>query len=209
MKWFFVLLPLITACTTLSTNLEESRLVNESAATKGFTKNPLEAAKQAARSCKPDASLKWELKLDANSPLLMQPREGSEPAYGPFALICFSFETDEPRELKISTKHTGGGYSKAYYVLPAIYLFTKKAQAVDLSREFQMQQNAWSGDYSFTLPLKPKAKEFYLLVVEANNRFPKKPWSAFANPGLGWALQGVFPVNVMSSPHGVVSVEIK
>lgn len=209
MKLFLLilLLPFFTACTTLSTKVEEARLVNESAAAKGYVKSPKEAFTKGAAKCVTSEKFKWELKFDANSPLIEQSRDNQDPAYGAYQLICFKLDSSATRELRVATKHTGGGYSKAYYVLPALYAFFG-GKPLELSRSFQMKQNPWSGDYVFTLPFPAKGKGDYAIVVEANNRYPTKPWTEYANPGLGWAIQGLFPVNVISSTFGEVTVEL-
>jgi hypothetical protein len=194
---------------TLSSKVEESQQLNALARTQGFVESPEQAVKKAQGTCVPDPKRKWRIELNESSPLIHHEFTYSKPRYGAYQVVCFPSAEAGQKQLHFSTAHVGGGYSKAYYVLPEFYLFTKELKPVSISHSYAMKQDFLSGAYESVIPVPLEAQQTYYLVVVGNNREPGRPWSSFTNPALGIALQGVFPVEVYSSPYGVVAVELQ
>jgi hypothetical protein len=203
-----VALVVLSGCVTAQTKLDEAAKANSTALEKGYVKGPKEAVAAEVKKCRPPENMKWELHLSAEGPFVQQKTETGSAAYGPYQVICFKVPHDGKNKLKLLTTHQGGGYSKAYYVLPALVLYGSTLKPTTLLPDVPYKQDAWSGDYHTELTFETKANETYYLIVAADNSHPERSWSQYANPGLGYALQGVFPVDVRSSPYGVVKVEI-
>ena len=198
----------LIGCVAPQTKLKEAEKVNALAEEKGFLKSPKDAVSAEMKRCVPQANLKWELKLTEQGPFVQQKENSETVAYGPYQVICFQLPEGGKKKIMLSTTHQGGGYSKAYYVLPFYSLYTKDLQLLPLNQKLDFKQEPWSGDYKTEFPIELKANQTYFFYVEANNRHPELSWNQYANTGLGWALQGVFPIEVRSSPYGVVKVEI-
>jgi hypothetical protein len=195
-------------CVTQQTKLDEAAKANSTALEKGYAKGPKEAVAAEIKKCRPPENMKWDLHLSAEGPFIQQKTETGSAAYGAYQVICFKIPHDGKNKLKLLTTHQGGGYSKAYYVLPALALYGSSLKPTTLAPETPFKQDAWSGDYHTELTFETKANETYYLIVAADNSHPERSWNQYANPGLGYALQGVFPVEVRSSPYGVVKIEI-
>lgn len=210
MKFLIVslLLVVLSGCVTPGSKYREAAELTASAEARGFIKGPQEAAKKAQKDkCEIPAELKWELNFTKETPLIEQPVGNGTNAYGPYHVLCFSGKETGDKKIKILTKYVSGGFSQAYFVLPYIYVFNSKLQAVKIPGKFDLKQEFLSGDYTIEGPLPVKKDEMYFLVVEADNRFPTKPWNQYANYGMG-ASAGLFPVKVHSSVVGKVKVEI-
>lgn len=200
------------ACVSPSTKFAEAEAFNNTAKASNFVKTPREAAQKEkcqapAPSGQTPTALKWELKFDKSAPLIRQEVTGSDPAFGPYRVICFSVNESGDKKIKFTSKHQGGGYSKAYYSLPVFSLLNGKFQPVKLTAPFKVRQEAWTGDYLVegTLPL--QKNENYVLVVESDNRHPTTPWSKYPNYGMGVA-GDMFPIEVYTSVFGVVTAEL-
>ncbi len=203
------LLLLQLACVTQSSKIEESRQVNALARSRGFVESPKEAVKKAQGTCEPSSKTTWRIELNESSPLIHHEFTYSKPRYGAYQVVCFTNAEAGGKQFHFSTAHVGGGYSKAYYVLPEFYLFTKELKPVSLSLSYSMKQSFLSGDYEAEIPVSLEAQQTYYLVVVGNNRDPERAWSSYTNPALGIALQGIFPIEVYSSPYGVVTVALQ
>lgn len=197
-----------SACVTHQTKLDEAAAVNSGARAKGYASTPLEAATRARAECVPSTTLKWESKLDSKSPMIRQADEGKE-SFGYYDVLCFTAPETGERTVQVATVHQGGGFSKAFFVLPFVYVFSSaQLKPVELGKRSAFVQQPLSGDYLATFPLKMTKGEKYFVVVESDNRHPDLSWTEYPNMGLGFMLRAAIPVRVYSSIGGRVKTEI-
>lgn len=206
---FLLTVGVFTGCVTHQSKLEEASRLNSVAATGPFATSMQDAAKRATSDCSALQVFKWELKLTDKSPRVRQVKSADNESYGVYETVCFKAESSGTHILKIASVHQGGGYSKAFYVLPVLRVFAESSKAaVYASETLPLKQAPWSGDYVAEVPLALKSGESYRVVVAADNRHPELTWQEYANSNLGLGLQGVFPIGVYSSPYGVVKLEL-
>jgi hypothetical protein len=197
-----------SCCVSLTSKLNESSTANSQAAVRGFTASAQEAARlKQKEQCAPKDSLKWELKFDETTPLIQQNELPGVIAYGPHYVICFSAKSSGQTKIRLTTKHQGGGYSKAYYILPYFFLYNQKNQLIKPNEMPKISQTVWSGDYVFDANFPLQKDQIFYLVVESNNMLPDRPWKSYPNYGMGAAGE-LFSINVYSSVYGVIDVEI-
>jgi hypothetical protein len=204
----FVLALALCGCVSSQTKLDESQKLNSVAVEKGFAKSSKDAVASEAKKCSVPDKLAWELKFSAAGPFVQQNDPSGVHAYGTYQVVCFKAPQDGKVKLKLSTTHQGGGYSKAYYVRPSYTLYTKELKPALDSKKLDLKQDPRTQDYQAEASAELSANQLYYLFVEADNRHPELAWSQYNNPGLGFAIQAAFPIEVRSSPYGVVKAEI-
>lgn len=124
-----------------------------------------EIAKDLGDKCTPPASAKWTLTLTDQDPILAQDDHGT---LGYFKVLCFDAD-GKPHRLKVTGVHAGGGYGKAFFLLPKITLIDANGKSTP-GNFLSVKQNAWTGNLEGLVELGTPKQGRHMLILEGDNR---------------------------------------
>lgn len=200
-----VLLIIFTSCASLDDQLKKLDKLEARAKKEGFFKSPKSAVKKLYKTCQTPKDGKWNIKIDKNSPLVLQKRRGGGSTYGAFKIVCLKVKKNKKYAFTFYTKHQGGGSGKSFYSYPIFHVFNQKLKKYKVPMRLVKGHTFVSGDYTGDFVINSKSSKKVYILIESDNRYPTVPWGS-SEVSTGYAS---IPLTIFNSVYGEINLDYK
>ncbi len=194
---------ILSGCVTMKDFDHSVERLNARSKEEKVMASPKEAGPSAVKSCvKANEKDQWIVKLTDQDPIVKQDDKGHT---GYFKVACLKQPENRNPKLKITGKHVGGGYGKAFFIVPKVSVFDLNWNLIDDKVPY-LRHNKWTGHLETEMDLsKSKSKEFYV-VVEGDNRHAKARLGEYSQYSYAVVPIAV-DIEMLTFPTGEITLE--